>query len=190
MGATEIVLFPYFIEILVFPMTGIKVSSRSFPQTSPISRLPCYRLLQMASILKLGTTWRAQVRRKGHKSISETFATKAQAQAWARQIEAQMDARRFDDVRGLANLTLKELIDWYVDVVGGTQPFGRNKRAVLNMWQRDHGDTRLSELTTHYLTNFIRTRRAGGTSGITINIDLTYLGGVLKCRRAISRGCR
>jgi hypothetical protein len=81
----------------------------------------------MASILKVGDAWRALVRRKGHKSVSETFPTKEQAQAWARKVEAEMDARRFNDVRGLANITLKELIDWYSEEIGGAHPFGKNK---------------------------------------------------------------
>ncbi|KNZ67872.1 hypothetical protein AB595_23200 [Massilia sp. WF1] len=76
----------------------------------------------MASILKVGDAWRAQIRRKGHKSISETFSTKAQAVAWARKIEAEMDARRFNDTRGLANLTLKNLIDWYFEEIGSAHP--------------------------------------------------------------------
>jgi len=109
----------------------------------------------MASILKIGSAWRAQVRRKGHKSLSETFATKAEAAAWARKVEAQMDAHIFSDVRGLANITLKELIDWYCEVIGGTRAFGKNKTSVLNMWRRDHGDVKLSELTTSYLTTFV-----------------------------------
>jgi hypothetical protein len=36
-----------------------------------------------------------------------------------------MDARRFDDTRGLANITLKEPI--------------KKKTAALRTWQRDHG---------------------------------------------------
>ena len=82
----------------------------------------------MASLLKIGDAWRAQVRRKGHKSISETFPTKAQAVAWARKVEAEMDARRFNDTRGLANITLKELIDWYFAEVGVVHPFERTRR--------------------------------------------------------------
>jgi hypothetical protein len=134
----------------------------------------------MASILKVGSTWRAQVRRRGHKSISETYATKAQAQVWARKIEAQMDARTFSDERGLANLTLKLLIDWYCEVIGGSRPFGKNKTSVLNMWRREHGEVKLSDVTASYLTTYVRNRRNRGVSGITISIDLTYLGGVLK----------
>jgi integrase len=98
-----------------------------------------------------------------------------------------MDARAFADVRGLANITLKELIDWYCDVIGGSQSFCKNKRAVLNMWGRDHGDLKLSELTTSYLTTFVRNRRDKGASGVTINIDLTYLAGVLKSARDLEK---
>jgi integrase len=141
----------------------------------------------MPSILKIGSAWRAQVRRKGHKSLAETFTTKSQAVAWARQVEAQMDARVFSDVRGLANITLKELIDWYREVIGGNHPFGKNKTSVLNMWRRDHGAVKLSELTTSYLTTFVRYRRDRGASGVTINIDLTYLGAVLKSARDLQK---
>jgi hypothetical protein len=42
----------------------------------------------MASILKIGTKWRALIRRKGHKSICKTHPTKAAAEAWARKVEA------------------------------------------------------------------------------------------------------
>ncbi|MDR6501320.1 hypothetical protein J2785_004493 [Burkholderia ambifaria] len=40
----------------------------------------------MASILKIGDRWRAQVRRRGQ-SIAKTFRTKGAAEAWAREIE-------------------------------------------------------------------------------------------------------
>jgi integrase len=139
----------------------------------------------MASILKIGDTWRAQIRRKGHKSMSETFPTKAQAAAWARGIEAEMDARRFKDVRGLANLTLKALITRYREEIGAEHPFGKNKTAVLNMWEREHGDTAVADITDEYLTRFVRDRRKGGAGGVTIGIDLTYLAGIFKIAKEL-----
>jgi hypothetical protein len=106
----------------------------------------------MASILKIGDTWRAQIRRKGHKSIAETFPTKTLAVKWAREIEAEMDALKFKDVRGLlANVTLKKLIDRYTEEIGAEHPFGKNKTAVLKNWVKNHGDkARLSR------TNLVR----------------------------------
>jgi len=55
-----------------------------------------------------------------------------------------MDARRFDDTRGLANITLKELVDWYFEEIGAAHPFGRNKTAVLRTWRRNHGHVALA----------------------------------------------
>lgn len=40
----------------------------------------------MASIIKIGECWRAQVRKIGHKSISKTFRTKAEAVRWAVEV--------------------------------------------------------------------------------------------------------
>jgi integrase len=139
----------------------------------------------MASILKVGDSWRAQIRRKGHKSIAETFPTKARAVIWAREIEAEMDARKFKDVRGLANVTLKTLIDRYTEEIGSEQPFGKNKTAVLSNWVKNHGDKALSDLTDDYLTKFVRDRRKGGAGGVTIGIDLTYLASVFKTAKEL-----
>lgn len=58
---------------------------------------------------------------------------KAQVAAWARGIEAEMDAMLFKDARGLANITLKALIERYEEEIGAEHLFGKNKTAVLNM---------------------------------------------------------
>ena len=45
----------------------------------------------MAYFQKRSGSWRAIVKRKGFDRITQTFDTKATAEAWARQIEAEMD---------------------------------------------------------------------------------------------------
>lgn len=49
----------------------------------------------MATYYKRGSRWLARVRRKGYPEQSDTFATKAAAQAWAREIEGKMDRGAF-----------------------------------------------------------------------------------------------
>ena len=44
----------------------------------------------MASILPVGSRWRAQVRKRGQ-SIAKTFKTESAAEAWAREREAEID---------------------------------------------------------------------------------------------------
>ena len=139
----------------------------------------------MASILKIGNNWRAQIRRKGHKPITETFPSKALALQWARKIEAEIDAKRYQDGRGLDKITLGELIDQYNEEIGAEHPFGKNKVAVLAYWKRQHGDKPLSEITDDFLTKHVRDRRKGGAGGVTIGIDLTYLSSVFKTAREL-----
>lgn len=45
----------------------------------------------MATFLKRNNRWRVQIRRTGYPSITKTFAAKADAQAWARDKERQID---------------------------------------------------------------------------------------------------
>lgn len=69
----------------------------------------------MATVSKRGDRqWQAKVRRKGH-SASATFETKARAEAWARQIESDIDAGRFHPGRLEAEkVTLAEALDRYL----------------------------------------------------------------------------
>ena len=143
----------------------------------------CYAVLQncyMASILKIGQSWRVQIRRKGHKPITETFPNKALAQQWARKIEAEIDAKKYQDRRGLDEIKLGDLIDRYGEEIGAEHPFGKNKAAVLAYWKRQHGEKKLSEITDDFLTKHVQDRRKGGAGGVTIGIELTYLSGVFK----------
>jgi integrase len=139
----------------------------------------------MASILKIGASWRAQIRRKGHKPITETFSTKASAQQWARKIEAEIDSKKYQDGRGLDKIALSEIIDKYTEEIGAEKAFGKNKVAVLAFWKREHGDVKLSEITDEMLTRHIQNRRKSGAGGVTIAIELTYLSTIFKTAREL-----
>jgi integrase len=139
----------------------------------------------MASILKIGQAWRAQVRRKGHKAITETFPTKALAQLWARKVESEIDARKYSDKRALSDLTLGELINRYTEEIGQSKQFGKNKTAVLASLVKRLGSIPIAELTDDRLTKYVRDRRTGGAGGVTIGIELTYLSGVYKTAREL-----
>ncbi|MBU9218213.1 site-specific integrase [Burkholderia gladioli] len=72
----------------------------------------------MATINNRGPhQWQATVRRKGYPSQSETHRTKAQAEAWAREVESQMDAGTFRDRRVLAGVTLGDALERYLTTV-------------------------------------------------------------------------
>lgn len=137
----------------------------------------------MATLTKRGEKWFAQIRRKGHKSISKSFPTKGMAEAWTRKIEREMDTMDFKDGRTLSSITLSDLVDRYSKEIGEVKEFGRNKKAVLALLKRELGAVSMSGLTTDRLVEHVRKRRSDGAGGVTIGVEFTYLGGVLKAAR-------
>lgn len=141
----------------------------------------------MASVIKIGNQWRAQVRRKGFPAETKTFPTKGQATAWAATTEANMMALKHQDVRIISKKTVADLIDRYTEEIGAVKPFGKNKKAVLAMLRDRLGETLLPDLTVERLTLHLQARQKEGAGGVTIAIDLTYLGSVLKAAKNLWR---
>lgn len=54
--------------------------------------------------------WQAKIRRKGRPSESKTFRTKTEAEAWARQIEADMDRGIFQSASDAERTTFSDLV--------------------------------------------------------------------------------
>lgn len=72
----------------------------------------------MASIRKRGTSWQVQIRKKGHRTVTETFNVKANADAWARKIESEIERGLVGpNFRATSTVTLSELITRYVETV-------------------------------------------------------------------------
>ncbi len=140
----------------------------------------------MARIVQRGLSWVADIRRKGHKSISKSFTTKGRAQVWAREIESQMDALQFKDARGLTGITVKQLIERYQEEIGGIKEFRRTKIAVLETWKVTHGDVTLADLNSDLLIKWAKDR-AKTVTGATIAVDLAYLGAVIKTAKELWR---
>lgn len=139
----------------------------------------------MASIIKISGNWRAQVRRRGHPTHTDTFPTKALALKWATQVEADIDAGRATTVPQRSKNTVGELVDRYTDEVGGSKPFGRNKADVLSKIRKHLADEIAADLTPERVVDYIRKDRK--VHDVTAGIDLTYLKGVLKIAKALWR---
>jgi len=67
----------------------------------------------MALVRRRGKRWQAVVRRKGWPQQSRGFAIRADALAWAREIEGEMDRGVFVRRDQAERTTLKELIERY-----------------------------------------------------------------------------
>lgn len=138
----------------------------------------------MASITKVGGKWRAQIRRKGFASVGKYFPTKTLAQRWVAETENGMNSNLYSDTRSLSKITLSEIIHRYRDELSHVE-FGRNKQSVLTSLDKALGHHTLDELTDDRLTRYVKQRHRDGAGGVTISIDLTYLGGIFKTARQI-----
>ena len=91
----------------------------------------------MASIRKRNGKWHVQVRRKGCPPLTRSFGTKAAAQTWARQIEADADRRGLPvGLKALDSLTLGDVLTRYRDTISslkrGAVREGMAVRVLLN----------------------------------------------------------
>ena len=136
----------------------------------------------MAYITKRGNKWRAQVRRTGHPSKNESFPTKPLAEAWARKVEAEMDAGKTAAI--MPDVSFGELIDKYTEVVGEAKEFGRTKEAALKYLRSELGHFMLSDMDKDMLMAFVQRRISDdGVSGVTVSVDLTYMASVLRAAK-------
>lgn len=134
----------------------------------------------MATFIQTPGGWRAQVRRVGRKSISKTHPTKAEARAWARQIEADLDR---GDYRPHSALTLATLIEEYRQLreTAGREIADTSSEHYVLRCLTDHlGHIEAESLEIAHLVEFAKTRRHQGAQPFTINIDISKLGTVLR----------
>ena len=72
----------------------------------------------MATITNRGPyQWRAKIRRAGYPEQSKTFETKADAEAWVRDIEGKMDRGIFIDRSALEKTKLFDILDRYEEEI-------------------------------------------------------------------------
>jgi integrase len=140
----------------------------------------------MASIIRRGDGWRALVRRKGHKSICKTFHTKAQAEVWARKIEAEFDRARTPTASGL---TIGQLIQTYRELREKSRPIldTTNEHYMLRHLQQGLGECQVESFTPQQLAGWCQMRAEEGAGPYTINMEVSKLGTVLRYAAVASR---
>jgi len=124
----------------------------------------------MASIFRVGDRWRAQIRRKGHDTLSENFATKQDAQRWAREHEHQMDKGKRAPL-GL-QLTVGEVVSKYIEGIAGLQG---TKMRILEKHKVTFANVRIDECGKQTIFNYVAQRELEGAGPSTINDDLSFL---------------
>lgn len=134
----------------------------------------------MASIAKYrGNTWRAIVRRTGYRSVSQTFSNKAQAESWARKIEAEMDQRIYRDIKATAKDTVRAVFEKFRDEVSATRRGAKWEICRIDRLLRtaDFADRRLDQLTPEDIRDW-RNERLEEVSPASVNRELNLMSGI------------
>ena len=135
----------------------------------------------MASVIRVGEKWRAQVRRKGHAPQCKTFRTKVLADAWAREIEASIDAGQAPAQPG--QLLLADLIDEYRNLRDKSRPISdsSNEHYMLRHLKEGLGHLRAGALTPQDLATYCKARKDEGAGPYTCNMEI----GRASCRERV-----
>jgi integrase len=131
----------------------------------------------MASITKRGPAqYQAMVRRKGYPRTIKTFETKFDAEAWARQVEGEMDRGIFVSRVEAEKTTLGEALNRYLEVYVPRLAQERRERARVRFLQRRALASRfLASIRGRDVADFIQERTAEGVGANTIRLDLATI---------------
>jgi integrase len=131
----------------------------------------------VASITKRGPgQWQAKVRRKGWPHQHETFTTKGDAEAWAREIENEMDRGVFVSRKEAESTTLREALERFRKEKIPTYAHPKKEENRLDhLLQYSLVDMHLGAIRGKHIAEFIELRIDEGVSGNTIRLDLAML---------------
>jgi integrase len=134
----------------------------------------------MASITKVGSSWRALIRRKGHKPLCKTFKVKVQAEAWARQRESEID--RGEIVAEPGVLRISQVIDAYRELRDQARPIAdtSNEHYMLKHLSEGLGDKRAGALSPQDLVDYCTMRKEEGAGPYTCNMEISKLGTAMR----------
>lgn len=135
------------------------------------------------------TTWRVRVRRQSGPWLTKSFAKKQDAEAWARSIEAKLDAGEAVPSAEARKRTLGDAIDRYLTVTLPQSKHRKNEseqRRLLKWWKDQLGTRPLANVTPGVIAEVrdeltqAKNRKGEPLSGATINRRITALSAVMR----------
>ena len=120
--------------------------------------------------------WQVRVRKRGHPAQTRTWRTKAEAQAWARQVENEMDRGVFVSRKEAENTPLAEALDRYAKEVSARKKGAVQEQSIINkLLESTLADTFLASIQGKDIAKYRDTMLADGYSPITVRRRLSLL---------------
>jgi len=128
--------------------------------------------------------WEVQIRKTGFPTCSRTFDSKAEARAWATQIESEMERGDFRDRTDAEKTTFWTIIKRYMAEVSPAKKGASSEQYRLGAILRDDPIAllKMSALTSKLMAAW-RDKRLQNVSGSTTNRDLSLMSAVINWAR-------
>ncbi|SDB18604.1 Phage integrase family protein [Pseudomonas sp. NFACC23-1] len=137
------------------------------------------------------TAYTAQIRiNRDGKTVyqeSQTFDRKQVAQAWIKRRETELAAPGAIERANRKGVTIKKMIDQYLDEYEKIRPLGKTKRATLTAiketWLGEVDDSALNSQKLVEFAQWRMSKEGGYVQAQTVGNDLSHLGAVLSVAR-------
>lgn len=133
----------------------------------------------MGTIIKRGDSYRAVIRKAGHKTVTKTFSKKALAKTWITATEAAMERQELTT----AHVRISDLIDRYLAEIEPLKPTQEQSRKNYRALSRVTKSLTLESLNATDLLQWAQDHRRG-VARATLAMDLTMITSVLKTAEA------
>ena len=134
----------------------------------------------MATLTKLKSgKWQAKVRRKGQPPISQSFQTKAAAEAWSRSVEREMDTSSFISPDDSQKITFREIAKRYELEILPSKRGKVQDGYVLKRMVEEFGEYSLVNITAAKLSEY-RDARLKVVSAQTVTHELGMVSRIFK----------
>ena len=138
----------------------------------------------MASITKRGKFWRAQVVRRGYPPQYRTFDHRAEADAWARTLESEMDRGVFLSRAEAERTTLADALQRYKTEISANKAHPQQDNQRIGHWLRqDLAHYFLANLRGADFARYRDGRLALGRAANTVRLELALVGHLFEIAR-------
>lgn len=130
----------------------------------------------MATITKRGDyQYRVQIRRGGYPPVYKTFIYLADAEAWARSVESQMDQGTYQENTQANTVTIESLANTYIEDITPLKKNAVEDKRLMNVVIKEFGQYYLSNVKSSIVKKWIDDLKKAKKAGSTINHHLTAL---------------